>query len=182
MRTDHQPPHRSAPAALVATAALLVALLAAGCGQSEARSLRTAATVTVLPAPGAPAKPVAAGPVITSVTAVPAPTTSMPGSVPYVVQAGDTLHGIAGLFNTTFAVLLQLNPLKDPAKLGVGQTLVVPGPPPATDGSAPPAEQPAAGLGPSENNNPEGPGSAASNGATASTEAPTTLPAATKEG
>ena len=169
-------------ATLVSTAALLVALLAAGCGQSEAQARRTAVTVTVLPALGAPAKPVAAGPVTPSVAAVPAPTTSMPGSVPYVVQAGDTLHGIAGLFNTTFAVLLQLNPLKDPAKLGVGQTLVVPGPPPATDGSAPPAEQPVAGLGSSENNGAKGPGSAASNSGNASTEATTTLPAATKEG
>ncbi len=144
-----------------------MALLAAGCRQSEARAPRTAVTITVLPALGAPAKPVAAGPVPPSVAAVTAPTTSMPGSVPYVVQAGDTLHGIAGLFNTTFAVLLQLNPLKDPAKLGVGQTLVVPGPTPATHGSAPPAAQPVAGLGSSEIN---------------STEAPTTLPAATKAG
>jgi LysM repeat protein len=44
----------------------------------------------------------------------------------YVVQRGDTLRKIAAKFNTTIAVLQQLNSLSDPNKIYIGQTLVVP--------------------------------------------------------
>jgi len=44
----------------------------------------------------------------------------------YVVQRGDTLRKIATRFNTTTAVLQQLNSLADPNKIFVGQTLIVP--------------------------------------------------------
>ncbi len=44
----------------------------------------------------------------------------------YVVQGGDNLRKIAAKFNTTIAVLQQLNGLSDPNKIFVGQTLVVP--------------------------------------------------------
>ncbi len=44
----------------------------------------------------------------------------------YVVQRGDNLQKIAAKFNTTIAILQQLNGLSDPNKIFVGQTLVVP--------------------------------------------------------
>ncbi|MEK7327850.1 MAG: LysM peptidoglycan-binding domain-containing protein, partial [Chloroflexota bacterium] len=44
----------------------------------------------------------------------------------YVVQQGDNLRKIAAKFNTTIAILQQLNGLSDPNKIFVGQTLVVP--------------------------------------------------------
>jgi LysM repeat protein len=44
----------------------------------------------------------------------------------YVVQAGDTLTGIATRFNTTVAVLSQLNGITDPSLIQIGQTLIVP--------------------------------------------------------
>jgi LysM repeat protein len=43
----------------------------------------------------------------------------------YVVQAGDTLSAIARRFETTVAVLLELNNLANPNVIYVGQTLVV---------------------------------------------------------
>ncbi len=45
----------------------------------------------------------------------------------YVVQRGDTLSAIARRFNTTTAVLLQLNGLVNPNQIRVGQRLIVPG-------------------------------------------------------
>jgi LysM repeat protein len=44
----------------------------------------------------------------------------------YVVQQGDNLRKIAAKFNTTIAILQQLNGLSDPNKIFVGQTLIVP--------------------------------------------------------
>ena len=44
----------------------------------------------------------------------------------YEVQPGDTLNKIAGKFFTTRKLLLQLNKLKDPNHIFVGQKLKVP--------------------------------------------------------
>jgi peptidoglycan endopeptidase LytE len=47
----------------------------------------------------------------------------------YTVQAGDTLRKIADKFDTTLAVLLELNPLiTNPNRIYVGQQIVVPEP------------------------------------------------------
>ncbi len=45
----------------------------------------------------------------------------------YVVKAGDTLSGIAYAFGMDVDSLMQVNGLKDPGMLMVGQTLVIPG-------------------------------------------------------
>jgi len=55
----------------------------------------------------------------------PAPVAGTPGI--YVVQSGDSLGKIARKFNVTVQELLQLNPLKDPNTLQIGQQLKVPG-------------------------------------------------------
>jgi LysM repeat protein len=42
------------------------------------------------------------------------------------VQSGDTLSAIATQFNTTVAVLAELNSLNDPNQISVGQVLKLP--------------------------------------------------------
>lgn len=49
------------------------------------------------------------------------------GASTYIVQAGDTLFSIATKFNTTIAVIQQLNNLDNPNTLSVGQRLLLPG-------------------------------------------------------
>lgn len=45
----------------------------------------------------------------------------------YIVQAGDTLFGIATKFGTTIAALQEANTIQDPGALAVGQRLIIPG-------------------------------------------------------
>ena len=45
----------------------------------------------------------------------------------HIVEAGETLSSIAQLYNTTVALLQQLNSISDPSLLYVGQELVIPG-------------------------------------------------------
>lgn len=46
--------------------------------------------------------------------------------VPYTVQAGDTLGGIAAKFNSTEEAIIAENDLEDPNALYVGQQLIIP--------------------------------------------------------
>jgi len=126
----------AARTAVVVTGVVLTVLTATACRSAERVALPPPRTVEVLPDPGAPPQPAAARPVPTTTTA-PTTTTSMPGSVLYQVRPGDTLTGIAADLGVSYAVLLQLNPLRNPGVLSVGQVLVVPGPtsPTAGDGS-----------------------------------------------
>jgi LysM repeat protein len=71
---------------------------------------------------------------VPTTTTLPVTTTSMPGSVLYQVQPGDTMTGIAAELGVSYALLLQLNPLRNPGVLSVGQLLVVPGPTSPTNG------------------------------------------------
>jgi LysM repeat protein len=56
------------------------------------------------------------------------PTTTPKPSVEttYKVKSGDTLSGIASVYGTTWQVLAELNGIKDPARLRVGQVLQLP--------------------------------------------------------
>ncbi|MFN0028167.1 MAG: LysM peptidoglycan-binding domain-containing protein [Acidimicrobiales bacterium] len=155
---------------VIGTAAVTVALTAGtwGCARTAEVALPEPVTVTVLPAADAPPKPVGAGPVTTG-AAMPAPSTTMVATVSYTVQVGDTLSGIADQFGTSFEVLVALNNLTEPGRLGVGQVLVVPEPPATT---VPPP-------------NPEHTADTTVDGAppdTATDPTATTLPPATKEG
>jgi len=61
-----------------------------------------------------------------------APATPKPSRTPkptfrtYKVQSGDTLSGIAAHFHTTVTAIANLNHISDPAKLRVGQILLIP--------------------------------------------------------
>lgn len=45
----------------------------------------------------------------------------------YVVQAGDTLSGIAGRYGTTVEVIAKANGITNPSQISVGQKLTIPG-------------------------------------------------------
>lgn len=132
----------------VAFAAVLVARLAAGggseagvvipIGSGSAQPSSTAVAVADTPRP-ATAKPTAAltpTPAETPSTAAsptlpatgpstaPTPTAAQPTS--YKVKRGDTLSGIASRFGTTVKILSELNDIKDPSKLRVGQVIKLP--------------------------------------------------------
>ena len=54
-------------------------------------------------------------------------TASKPTGDTYTVKAGDTLYRIAQAVGTTVDMLAQLNGLKDPAKITIGQVIKLPG-------------------------------------------------------
>jgi LysM repeat protein len=63
----------------------------------------------------------------TPVPATPLPTaTPTPARVQHEVQAGETLGGIANVYNVTVEVLVVANSLSDPDQLDVGQLLIIP--------------------------------------------------------
>jgi LysM repeat protein len=107
-----------------------------GAGPSSAVPGGIAATVTERPATPSPTTAVAEATVAPSPTLVPteAKPTKAPGATKkpatnattYKVKRGDTLSGIATKFKTTWQVLAQLNKIKDPGALHVGQVLQLP--------------------------------------------------------
>lgn len=63
-----------------------------------------------------------------TITPTPRPPTATPTpvSVYYVVQEGDVLSGIAGIFDVTVDLLMEFNDITDPALLQIGQELIIP--------------------------------------------------------
>jgi LysM repeat protein len=60
-------------------------------------------------------------------TATPIPVDLATGTeVTYTIQAGDTLAGIASLFNSTVDEIIEANNIEDPNAIFVGQQLVIP--------------------------------------------------------
>jgi nucleoid-associated protein YgaU len=57
-----------------------------------------------------------------------APYTPTPEMVPYIVQEGDTLYGIALRYGVTVEQLVEANNIPDPNNLSVGQELFIPAP------------------------------------------------------
>ena len=72
-------------------------------------------------------------------TPIPAPT-----PVTYTIKAGDTLNKIAKKFNVTVAAIEAANKdrIKDPNRIKVGDTIVIPTPPPAEVGGGEPSASP----------------------------------------
>lgn len=71
-------------------------------------------------------------PPTTAPAVTPRPPTPVPSAAPvtsgatYKVKSGDTLVAIAARFDTTVAVLVELNGIADPSRLRVGQVLKLP--------------------------------------------------------
>jgi uncharacterized protein YkwD len=63
-----------------------------------------------------------------TITPIPPPPTATPTpiSVYYVVQEGDVLSGIAGIFDVTVDLLMEFNSINDPTLLQIGQELIIP--------------------------------------------------------
>jgi LysM repeat protein len=134
----------------VAFGAVLIARLATGGGGGEAGVLVPVGSATPGPAatdgavaitqPPATAEPATAAPSVEpteapAATVEPSPTLVPTGPSPtpvdatpasYKVKRGDTLSGIAAQFGTTVKVLVELNDIKDPARLRVGQVIKLP--------------------------------------------------------
>jgi LysM repeat protein len=72
--------------------------------------------VLLLPAPGAP---------LPTATLIP-PNLPAGTKLSYTIQAGDTLAGIAALFNSTEEEIIKENSIEDASKIFVGQQLIVP--------------------------------------------------------
>jgi len=129
---------RSSTVALAAGAALLLA----ACGGSSNNALEAAGTPAATGADGRPiptATPYARVPEPTIVSGAVAgsPSTSQ---VTYVVEAGDTLSGIAERFETTVDDIMADNALTDATLIFVDQALVIPsGSALAANAPAPPA-------------------------------------------
>jgi LysM repeat protein len=109
-----EPTARPTARASITPAASLEAVAGA---PSTAPDLLTPVPATPQPAPATPV-PATPQPAPPS-QAAPAPRT-------YVVQPGDTLHGIALQFGTTIAVLQLANDLADTDVIVIGQVLVIP--------------------------------------------------------
>lgn len=99
---------------------LLVAmLLLSGCGDGIVATEAPAPTPTpgarfLMPTPGPPGTEV--------------PLQPTPEMLPYYVQEGDTLSDIAQRYGVPLDKLIEVNDLKDPNRLSVGQKLWIPVP------------------------------------------------------
>src|SRR5690554_6416800 len=61
-------------------------------------------------------------------------TSCPPGTMPYIIQAGDTYYRLAARFNTTVEAIMAANPNVNPNMLMIGQRICIPSttPPPTT--------------------------------------------------
>lgn len=86
-----------------------------------------APAITFTPAPTVP--PTLTPTVVPTATPTPSPTataTVAPTPVVYVIQAGDSLEGIAKKFGVSTDKIAQANHLSDPNNLAEGQKLTIP--------------------------------------------------------
>lgn len=49
-----------------------------------------------------------------------------PGTIPYIIKAGDTFYKLAAQFNTTLPAIISANPLVNPNALMIGQQICIP--------------------------------------------------------
>ena len=49
-----------------------------------------------------------------------------PGTVLYIIQAGDTFYGLAQRYSTTVSAIISANPNVDPSRLQIGQNICLP--------------------------------------------------------
>jgi len=106
--------------ALRLTTAVLLAALAAGCGDDEPPATETPSPTVTTPA-ASPTPPPPPPPA--TETASPTPTAA---GETYEVQPGDSLSAIAQRFNTTVEALVEANGITDPDQLFPGDQLTIP--------------------------------------------------------
>jgi LysM repeat protein len=117
-------------AALAVLAARLpgAAPAAAGASPSATTSMVASASPaqTATPVASVQASPTASPPPSAAVTAAPTATPTAAAGRTYRVKSGDTLSAIAARYGVTVAELQQLNNIKDPRFLQIGQVLKIP--------------------------------------------------------
>jgi LysM repeat protein len=105
---------------------IITATLLSGCGRVVEAPTPTIEPLGVTLVPPTPSPSPAAIPTDTPApTSTPAPS---PTPIIYVIQAGDTLLGIALKFGVTVADLQQTNGIINPQSLQIGQELIIPYP------------------------------------------------------
>ena len=97
-------------------AALVLAVVLAGCSTSKRGQPRVSSTTTSTTRP----------------TVATAPTTTTVPSTTYVVRPGDTLSAIAHRFHVAVSDIVARNHLANPDRVPAGQSLVIPPAPPLT--------------------------------------------------
>ena len=110
-------------APLLATSAVLVAACGGGGDDDAGAPAPGAITNDGQPVPTATPYARVPEPTIVSVVVAGAPASS---EVTYLVEAGDTLSGIAERFETTVDAIMAQNELSDPTLIFVGQELTIP--------------------------------------------------------
>ena len=96
-----------------------------GCGGDSPLDIAPTSTIAATAVSSQPTQ-------TTAPTATPAPaateTPAAGGQQEYVVQAGDTLGGIAAEFGVTVDAIVQANSITDPNLIVPGETLIIPAP------------------------------------------------------
>ncbi len=94
---------------------------------SPAAAVSATPGLTVAPSPSATPEATPEGsPGPSSPVATPSRSVAPSGGETYVVQAGDTLSGIAARFATTVSILQELNGIIDAGRIRAGQVLILP--------------------------------------------------------
>lgn len=112
---------------MVVSAALLLALALTGCEQVTTPVPATATPASQRTSTPLPVQPAATTSPPQPVLATPTPTAS-PTAAPvvHVIQAGDTLGGIAAAYGVSVQALQEANGIENPLLLQIGQELVIP--------------------------------------------------------
>lgn len=79
-------------------------------------------------------------------TPVVPPPTAPPSSCTHIVRPGDTLYSIAARYGVSVTAIMQANGIKNPDRIFVGQTLVIPGCTPGPVTPIPPKTPPPSGA------------------------------------
>ncbi len=108
---------------------ILLALLLSGCGRVITKPTATVSIPTILPTPTRPTATPTSTPTATPVPATPEPTatpTPEPTPIIHILQAGDTLIGLAREYGVTVQAIQEVNGITDPRGLLAGQMIIIP--------------------------------------------------------
>ena len=124
---------------------ILLLLLATGCGEVITKPAATVVIPTSTPEPTRAMSTPTATSTPTPVPATPEPTetpTPEPTPITHILQAGDTLIGLARKYGVTVQAIQEANGITDPRGLLVGQQIIIPTDPEARLNAGTPTPEP----------------------------------------